>query len=86
MVNPVNAPQRWDGRRDLTQADLMELTGLGRSQLYRDRLDRVDGEGGRYEPLLGAPVRRPGVKGLVFPAATVRRYLSQKFPRLLPPR
>lgn len=85
-IPPAPHRRTWDGRRDVTQAELMDLTGLRRTQLYRDRLERMDSEGGRYAPLLGAPVRRPGVRGLIFPAATVRRYLAQKFPHLLPPR
>lgn len=65
---------RWDGKCDLRSGDVRALTGLSRSQLYRDR-----GAG-----LLEAPARVAGIKQAVFPARAVRAYFRQKFPNLLP--
>lgn len=56
-------------------ADLCALTGTSRATIWRDA----------RAGLLPRPPRRQGVRDVVYPAHAVKRYLSLKFPHLLPP-
>lgn len=69
---PTQKPT-WNGNAMSTQ-DLCALVGITRTQLWRDR----------QANLLPLIPKRPGVRTLIYPAHAIKRYLTLKYPQLLP--